>query len=197
MEMAMNWPFTSTDFISAYAAVISTLVVGWEIWKWRDQKMFSKSERSKIQVYFGIPVITKLPDNLGKMPIFPLCISNLGREPVIIVSVEMRQENGGYFPGAYNEPYAMLGVASERMLPRLLNPGDTLQLEQFTDAAFRETPKKVLVTDSEGREHEVPEHLLQYAFHDVQRVKAKMERESVENNPALGDPLHAAFAPRT
>ena len=115
---------------------------------------------------------------LKEMYIFPLCVTNLGREDVIIVGVEMRRKNGKFQPGSYNEPEAMLGIYGERMLPRRLHPGDTLTLEQFTIAAFHDCPTEVVVLDAEGREYKVSDEDLKNEFREAQRYREKEGRAS-------------------
>jgi hypothetical protein len=95
----MSGSLGTTDLIAIYAAAISTIVMGWEIWKSHTERKSSETERSKLRVYFGIPIKAQLPHG-HHMHIFPLCVSNLGREATIVVNVEMRKSNGGYFPGA-------------------------------------------------------------------------------------------------
>ena len=87
-------------------------------------------------------------------------------------SVEIRYSNSVFSPGAFNEPEAMLGIKTEPVLPKRLDFGDTLQLEQFTLLAFQDRPEAVVVLDSEGHEHKVPDNLVQQQFD-----RAKLIRE--------------------
>jgi hypothetical protein len=109
------------------------------------------------------------------MHIFPLCVTNLGREDVIVTGIEMRWKNSKFQPGAYNEPEAALGIYGERKLPRRLHPGDTLTLEQFTIAAFHDCPDEVVVFDAEGNEYKVPDSDLRAEYQEAERYQTKIE----------------------
>jgi hypothetical protein len=163
MGSTINW-------IALYAAVVSTIVFVWEAGKWLSGRRELKRERSNIRIYPGIRIVKRNVPHFGDMHIFPLCISNLGREPVIIQSVEMRWENCAFHPGAYNEPEAALGVPSKRMLPKKLDPGETIELEQFTLAAYRSKPAEIVAVDGEGREHRMPRALMDREFQQAQKL---------------------------
>jgi hypothetical protein len=80
------------------------------------------------------------------------------------------------------------------MLPRLLSPGETLQLEQFTLSAFHKIPDAIVVVDSDGREHKMPEELIQQQFEYIQSKRTKLE---TEERRTRDNSTQAAFAPRT
>ena len=81
---------SSADWIAVYAAIVSTGVFVWEPWKWHSNQSEVRRERSRVRVYPGIRIVKRNVPHFGDMHIFPICISNLGREPVIIQSIEMR-----------------------------------------------------------------------------------------------------------
>ena len=159
--------------IAVYGAVLGTIGLGWNIYKDLAERRRKTRERTKVRLSFGIPVVKRGIPNFGKVLIFPLCIMNLGSEDVIIVQVELRHKNSKFHPGAYNEPEAALGIKSERLLPRRLNPGDTLELEQFTLAAFREWPTAIVAYDSEGGEHSMLSSDLASHRHWVEKFQTK------------------------
>jgi hypothetical protein len=166
-----------TFWIACYGALVATGSLSWSVVKhFIDQSEKSK-ERKKIVVQFGIPIIKKNVPKIGEMYVFPLCVVNLGREDVIITSVEMRRSGSVFMPGVYNEPEAMLGVYSERKLPKRLLPGETLQLEQFTFAAFQDCPDEVVAIDAQGREYKVPAADLKSQYQEVQRYLDKHQRQ--------------------
>jgi hypothetical protein len=159
----------TTFLLAIYGAAGTTVSL---IWNFLDRRK-KITERRKIFVRFGIPIIHRGVPNVEEFYIFPLCIMNLGREPVIVTNVEMRRKNGKFSPGAYNEPGAMLGIYGERMLPRRLEPGDTLTLEQFTAAAFHDCPEEIVVSDADNREYKMsPQHLKQ-EFESIKRYLKK------------------------
>ena len=169
---------TSPDGMTVYAAFVATgaLVVatgslGWQLWKWWSAKSETRRERSKVEAYFGTWIIKKDVPEFGDLYIIDLWITNLGREPVIITSVEMRYSNRVFSPGAFNEPEAMLGIKTDPVLPNRLDFGDTLQLEQFTLLAFQDRPEAVVVLDSEGHEYKVPDNLVQQQFDRAKRIR--------------------------
>jgi hypothetical protein len=166
---------TLPDGIAIYVATLSFFIaacsLGWQWWQWQSAKSETKKERSKIQPYFGPMLHMQEVPPLGELYIFPLYISNLGREPVIIVSVEMRYANSVFTPGAFNEPQATLGIKSDQLLPKRLDPGGTLQLEQFTLLAFQEQPMAVVVLDNEGAEYMVPDNLVREQFDRANRIR--------------------------
>ncbi len=166
-----------TIWIACYGAVVATLSCFWNVVKHFLDRREKQSERRKIGVHFGIPILKKNIPRVGEMYVFPLCIINLGREDVIITSVEMRRPGSVFQPGAYNEPEAMLGIVSERKLPKRLTSGETLQLEQFTFAAFNDCPTAVVAIDTEGREYAVPTNEIKSQYNDVIRYKDRRSEE--------------------
>jgi hypothetical protein len=87
----------------------------------------------------------------------------------------MRRSGSVFMPGAYNEPEAMLGAYSERKLPKRLSPGEILQLEQFTFAAFHDCPDEVVAIDAQGGEYRVPARDLKSQYQEVQRYLDKYQ----------------------
>ena len=165
------WMPTYAELVATVALAVAMASLGWQGWQWWSSKKEAKREQSKIQPSFGQTI--HMPDvpRLGEMYIFPLHISNLGRKFAIIANVEMRYRNHVFDPGAFNEPEATLGRETEQLLPKRLDPGDTLQLKQFTLLAFQEKPMAVVVLDNEGHEYMVPDHDVQAQFNGANRIR--------------------------
>ena len=165
------WMPTYAELVATVALVVAMASLGWQGWQWWSAKSEAKKERSSIQPYFGETIHVQDVPRLGEMYIFPLHISNFGREFAIIANVEMRYRNHVFDPGAFNEPEATLGRETEQRLPKRLDPGDTLQLKQFTLLAFQEEPMAVVVLDNEGHEYMVPDHNVQEQFDQANRIR--------------------------
>jgi hypothetical protein len=159
--------YSFTQLMAIYGAIVASLSIGLNLFDRRERRR----ERRRIVVDFGITTITRGIPKIDKLVFFPLCVMNLGREDVIIVSVEMRYSDGSFHPGAYNEPEASLGTYGERVLPKKLSSGEVLTLQQFTIAAFIKEPIAVIATDAYGQEHRVSEARLKIAIGEAAKYR--------------------------
>ena len=141
------------DWLAAYAAVLSTLVFFWSIGKEVHDRRRTRKERSRLSVYMNLVKATNRPDG-NVFHLLPLHVSNLGREPVIVTSAVARGLGHEAHPGLFAEPGASYGQ-QERMLPKRLEAGETVELSLFTIGIFRNDVKEIVVLDTDDREYKV------------------------------------------
>ena len=147
----MAWE--AKDFVAAYAAVLSTGVFIWTVGKEIHDRRRTRRERSRLHICMNLVKVTNKPD--GKVfHLLPLHVSNLGREPVIVASAVARGPGHESHPGVFAEPGAAYGV-QERVLPRKLEAGETVELALFTIGIFRTGVVEVVVIDADDREYKV------------------------------------------
>lgn len=161
--------FEPQHWIAAYAAVVATVVGGWSIWKEVADRSRRKLERQRVRLELSFQTVRNKPDNRVFL-IVPLIISNLGQEAVIICSVVARGDNSQFWPGEYAEPGAAYGIR-DRVLPRRLGPGETVELPLFTAAAFSDEVKEIAVIDNDGREFTLGESHIRHAQARIQAWK--------------------------
>ena len=103
--------------------------------------------------------VTGLP-KIDEMHIFPLLIDNRGRVPIVISNVQVHYPGDPeriYTPGPYNALDEAVGDATERLLPKRLDPGESHELGTMIHTAFVMRPSKIVVLDVEGHEFVVPD----------------------------------------
>ena len=149
------------QWITVYAALVATIVAAWNIWKEISERLRRRKEQQRVRLGLEFETVKNRPDNRTFL-LVPLVVSNLGREPVIICSVVARGENSQFWPGEHSEPGAAYGI-KDRVLPRRLEPGETVELPLFTAAAFTSDVKEIAVIDNEGREFKLSESHIRHA----------------------------------
>lgn len=153
----MAWE--TKDWVAAYAAVVSTVVFLWTVGREIYDRRRTKQERSRLHVHMSVVRVKNRPD--GKIfHILPLHVSNLGREPVIVTGVVARGPGNEIHPGVFAEPGAAYG-GQERVLPKKLEAGETIELPLFTAAIFRNEILAIVVLDADNREYKVSTENLQ------------------------------------
>lgn len=167
---------TTTDYIAAYGAILSTItaLAGgiWVIVGWRDKKR----ERRKVSVHMQRLSVNNRQD--GKVfHMLPVRVANLGREPVIVHQLIARGPGHSSHSGHYREPAAAYGI-NEPMFPKRLEPGGSEEFCSFSIGIFRNQIDEVVVLDSDNNEFPVP-------LHDLERAREWALKKLEELNISL------------
>jgi hypothetical protein len=146
-------PWETKDYVASYAAVLSTAVFLWTVGKEIIDRRRTAAERTKLQVGLHAAAC-RVPG--GKVEIvLVLDVSNIGRDSAIITQAVAEATDSKHFAGAHKEPDAAYGKR-DRVLPKKVEPGETVELQLFGPGVFRTQLNRIYVTDSEGRDYLVP-----------------------------------------
>lgn len=166
----MNFKLDSIDPVALYAAVLSTIiaVVGATryYFKWRSKH----KEQTKISVHADHLIVHNQKDG-RRYDLLHLLVTNLGREPVIIREVVAKGPNHSTHPGWFKEPAATYGIR-DQILPKKLQPADSVELPLFYMAIFRNQIDEIAVMDSDGREFKVSDFDLQRLRREAEEILA-------------------------
>ena len=162
-------PWDTKDWITAYAAVLSTGVFAWTVGKEIVDRRKSKLERTKVFVsmhatHYRVPA-------QGQHVVVVLDVSNLGRESVIIAGAIAEGPGSKMIAGALREPDAAYG-RRDRILPKKIEPGETAELPLFGPGIFRTPITKLYVTDSDEKQYEVTAETVERVKHQCESFAA-------------------------
>jgi hypothetical protein len=142
-----------TTFLALWGAVVSTIAIGWHIWR-------DLLDRGKLRVICYVGQVVGGPGPPDPTPKLVYNVTNTGRRPILVTHI------GGAFA---KDRHFMVPMRDQ--MPRMLQPGEYL-LEYSKDlSVLDEKPTALWAIDSLGKHWKVPRKQLQYLLREHQREK--------------------------
>lgn len=133
--------FTLTTFLAIWGAIVSTIAIGWNVWR-------DVSDRGKLDVicYVGMIVGGLTQERSGKKLIYR--VTNTGRKPVVLTHI------GGGFD---DKTHFLISVVD---LPRTLQPGEYYMGYSNDLSVLDKKPIALWAIDSLNRYWKIPKKML-------------------------------------
>jgi hypothetical protein len=145
----VNFPLTFTQGLALYGAIMSTILLGWSIYRGLTDK-----GRLYVHCYIG-----KLIGGQGKRDendYLVYSITNIGRRPILVTTI------GGKTKG---NPF----IINPRSLPTMLKPGEYV-IEYTPDLSIiNDNLLQLFAIDSIGKYHKVRKRVLKSLINDMKK----------------------------
>jgi hypothetical protein len=168
--MTVKFKLDAIDPVALYAAVLSTLIAVHGAARYYFAWRTKRKERTKIAVQAD-HLIVHSPRDGQRYDLLQLLVTNLGREPVMIQEVVARGPNHATHPGWFKQPAATYRIR-EQILPKELQPAESVELPLFYMAIFRNQIDAIAVVDADGKEFNVSDFDLQWLRRKAEEVLA-------------------------
>ncbi len=167
------------NIVALYGAILSTIIVVVGFIRFCIAKIKKNKEKKKFKtdLYYLLKIdqVTK-----EKFPIVVILLANLGSERITIKGIEY----SGYTrkgiktegsPGWYEQPEEAYGIR-KRLLPIVLESGETKDLPMLSPAIFENTDKlKIKLFDFDDKEYFIEQC-------DIEKINREIEKRKIEKN---------------